>query len=266
MFDFHMHSSFSADCSVPMEDMVKGAIQKGMKTICFTEHIDYEYPDETITFDIDYTAYSNEINKLREQYGKDITITKGIEIGLQPHLLDRYEQLIASNPFEFAILSLHTVERKALHYGELFIGKTTEEAFQAYYDELLHCVKNFNAYSILGHIDLIKRYSTETVKEPFHDVLKEIFSIIIPQGKGIEINTSGVRYGMTSNLPSRDILELYKAAGGEIITLGSDAHKPEDIGFQFKESIHLLQDIGFQYVATYENDQPIFHKIDSLVF
>lgn len=262
MFDFHMHSSFSADCPIPMEEMVKGAIRKGLQHICFTEHIDYDYPDETITFDFDYTTYSNEIERLRNQYGKHISITKGVEIGIQPHLLNRYEQLMTTNEFEFTILSLHTVEKKALHYGELFIGRTTEQAYETYYEELLHSVKNFSAYSILGHIDLIKRYSTETVEEPFHDILKEIFSIIIPQGKGIEINTSGVRYGMTSNLPSRDILELYKAMGGEIITIGSDAHKPEDIAFQFKESIDVLKEIGFQYVATFENKKPVFHKID----
>ena len=264
MFDYHMHSSFSGDCNVDMEDMVKGAIAKGLAEICFTEHIDYDYPDDSIEFDFDKRKYSERIDELRRKYDGQIHIKKGVEIGVQPHLLDRYDEMLNEESFDFIICSMHTVARKGLHYGDLFRGITVEEASLKYYNELLHCVRNFDNYSILGHIDLIKRYAPEVVDNDFHDVMREIFNVIIPAGKGIELNTSGVRYGLPNGLPSDDVLKLYKECGGEIITLGSDAHKPGDIAFDFKESLELLQSIGFEYIATFEGLKPALHPIAKL--
>ncbi|WP_432357870.1 histidinol-phosphatase HisJ family protein [Sporosarcina sp. UB5] len=261
MFDYHMHSSFSGDCNIDMEEMVKGAIAKGVREICFTEHIDYDYPDDSIEFDFDKRKYSERINELRNLYEGKIRIRKGVEIGVQPHLLERYDEMLKAESFDFIICSMHTVERKGLHYGDLFKGISVEEASLKYYNELLYCVKNFTNYSILGHVDLIKRYAPEVVDINFHDVLREIFNVIIPDGKGIELNTSGVRYGLSNGLPSDDVLKLYKECGGEIITLGSDAHKPDDIAFDFEESIELLRSLGFDYIATFEGLKPTFHPI-----
>lgn len=265
MFDYHMHSSFSADCSIPMEEMVQQAIRNGLTEICFTEHIDYEYPDKSIVFDFDKQKYTTTIEKLRAEYGNEIIIKKGVEIGVQPHILSQCRQVATSNQFDFIICSLHTLQKTSLHYKEIFQTVTAEKAFQLYYDELFHCIQQFQQYSVLGHVDLIKRYSDEFVDNPFHDVLTTIFNEIIPAGKGIELNTSGFRYGLESGMPSEDILRLYKQCGGEILTLGSDAHRPSEIAFHFRESLQLIQSIGFTYIATFDQLQPSFHKIDTLL-
>lgn len=265
MFDYHMHSHFSADCDVPMEDMIVGAIEKGLTEICFTEHIDYEYPDDTIVFEFDLKEYDETLKNLGEKYEGQIRLKKGIEIGVQPHLLGRYETLIDEVDFDFVICSMHTTEKKSLHYGELFIGKTIEEAYKVYYNELLACVKNFKGFTVLGHVDLIKRYAKEQPPALFHDELTAIFNEIIPAGKGIELNTSGVRYGLSHGMPSADVLRLYKQCGGEIITLGSDAHRVSELAFDFRESLELLQSIGFNYIATFDKQQPEFHSISKLI-
>src|SRR5699024_1164147 len=115
MFDFHMHSDFSADCSVAMEDMICRAIDKGLTEICFTEHIDYEYPDKDFIFEFDLQAYDKRIKNLQQKYADQITVRKGIELGLQPYLLDRYDRLMATERFDFSILSIHTADKKGLH-------------------------------------------------------------------------------------------------------------------------------------------------------
>jgi histidinol-phosphatase (PHP family) len=265
MFDYHMHSHFSADCITSMEDMVVGSIEKGLKEICFTEHIDYEYPDETIVFDLDLNEYSETIINLQKKYDGQIRLKKGIEIGVQPHLLHKYEALMDNESFDFVICSMHTTEKKSLHYGEIFEGRTIEEAYKVYYDELFDCVKKYKGFNVLGHVDLVKRYSKEQPSNRFHDELSAIFNEIIPAGKGIELNTSGVRYGLPHAMPSDDVLKLYKQCGGEIITLGSDAHRVEEIAFDFKESLELLQSVGFNYIATFDQQQPTFHAIEGLL-
>lgn len=264
MFDFHMHSNFSADSDTPMEEMIETAIEKGLKKICFTEHIDYEYPDPTITFDLDLPKYDQTIKAMQEKYGEKITIKKGVEIGVQPYLLERYEQMLAKETFDFIICSMHTADKKGLHSGDFFANRTPEQSYQLYYEELLYCVENFKEYSILGHLDLVKRYKKLTTDEDFHDIISEIFKVIIPDGKGIEVNASGFAYGLGFAMPSVDILKLYKEHNGEIITIGSDAHESRHLAHRFPEILDLLESIGFKYIATFANLEPTFHPIAKL--
>ena len=173
---------------------------------------------------------------------------------------------MAQEKFDFVICSMHTTDGKGLHSGDLFKDRTIEEAYQVYYEELLFCIRHFENYNVLGHLDLVKRYTVDRPsKQLFHDIITEIFKIIIPQGKGIEINTSGTRYGLSHAMPSVDILKLYKTYGGEIITLGSDAHRVTEIAYEFKDALELLDSIGFQYVTTFDKMQPHFHTITQLL-
>src|SRR5699024_11463157 len=119
--------------------------------------------------------------------------------------------------------------------------------------------------NILGHLDLVKRYKRLDVNRNFHEIIREIFREIIPKGKGIEINTSGFAYGLGSAMPSEDILQLYKDCGGEIITIGSDAHKAEHVAHEFPQSLKLLQKVGFEYIATFAKQRPTFHRIDEII-
>lgn len=266
MFDFHMHSDFSADCSVSMEKMVIASIEKGLKGICFTEHIDYDYPSKDFIFEFNLDDYAKRIAELQEKYHGIIEINKGVEIGVQPHLSARYNALLKETSFDFVICSMHTTDKKDLHFGELFKNRTIESAYQLYYDELLDCIKNVNNFNVLGHLDLVKRYTIDRQPDhDFHDVITTIFKEIIPAGKGIELNTSGVRYGLAGGMPSDDILKLYLDCGGEIITLGADAHRETEVAFQFNDSLKLLKSIGFKYVSTFKNQEPKFHAIDQLL-
>lgn len=266
MFDYHMHSTFSADCETPMERTIERAIEIGLKEICFTEHIDYDYPDKDWVFEFDLKEYDEKIQEVQAAYREKIRIKKGVEIGLQPHVLSRYEELMKGENFDFVICSLHAAEGKELHYGEFFEGKTVDEAFELYYKELLSCVRNFKQFSVLGHLDLVKRYTNEKSTNNFDDIIREIFKEIIPAGKGIEINTSGYRYGLESGMPSFDILKLYQACGGEFITLGSDSHVAKTVAEDFDLAISHAKAAGLKYVATYTDGEPEFHPIDQLKF
>lgn len=265
MFDYHLHSNFSADCETPMEETIEQAIKTGLKEICFTEHIDYEYPDPTISFELDLPQYNKKLQAVRNLYGDQIRIKKGVELGLQPHQIQDYRTLMERESFDFVICSMHTADKKDLHSGNFFANKTVDEAYRQYYEELLYCVTHFQAYNVLGHLDLVKRYTKERSTDDFHDVISEIFQVIIPNGKGIELNTSGFRYGLGSGMPSVDILKLYKEHGGEIITVGSDSHVASTVAYQFKESYELLNDMGFKYIATFDKQEPILHPIKELI-
>ncbi|MEF3328984.1 histidinol-phosphatase HisJ family protein [Oceanobacillus oncorhynchi] len=261
MYDFHMHSSFSADCEAEMEKMVQEAINKGMEEIAFTEHLDVDYPDKEWDFSFDTEAYQKKLEGLREKYQDRIKIRKGIEVGVQPHVLKETSDFIERLDPEFIICSMHSANKQDLHSGEFFEDRTVDEAYRIYFEEYYECLKNFKNYHILGHLDLVSRYASGGWEHVPQDIMEEILKLVISEGKGIELNTSGYKYGMNAPLPSKNLLRLYRKLGGEIITLGSDAHRPEEIAAHFEEAKEILTDCGFSYICSMNEDEVQYHSI-----
>lgn len=264
-YDYHIHSSFSEDCSVDMEIIVKRAIELGIKEICFTDHIDYDMTLEGIPEEIfDPVEYTKEINRLRGIYSGQISIKKGVEIGLQPHIKQKCMDFVAKNDFDFAICSMHTSDKLDIYHGHFFEGKTPKQAYAKYFEELYNSIENNPYYSVLGHYDLLKRHvkhdGDKIMKENF-DIIEATFKRVIEDGKGIEINASGFKYNLGHTLPTRDFLQLYKELGGEIITTGSDSHGTGYIADHFDYVYHLLKETGFRYITTFDKMKPQFVKI-----
>lgn len=287
--DYHIHTYYSDDSTYPMEQVVKDAISKGITDLCFTDHVDYGIKEDAdkLTpeqrhelkvkiqnpnvpqYNVDYPAYVAEYHDLKEKYADKINLKLGMEFGLQIHTIPQYQKLFNSYPFDFIIMSCHQVENKEFWTQEFQQGRSQEEYNQRYYDEILAQVKNYHDYSVLGHLDLIARYDKAGIY-PFakiQDKIAEILKIVIADGKGIELNTSSVRYkihnvqGELELTPSREIFALYKELGGRIITVGSDSHKPEHLGAYIAEQSQELKKLGFKEICTFEKMQPIFHKL-----
>jgi len=266
MYDFHVHSSFSGDCKYPMEKMVKGAIEKNLKMISFTDHIDYEYGESQLDFAFETLDYLKEVKRLKSKFKQNIEVLSGIELGIQPHLGSKIPDLIDLNAFDFVIMSLHIVEGKEIHEGNFYKGKTSLQAYQGYYNDLLWSLESFDDFDVVGHLNIVERYGKYLDKildiEEYQDVLINVLKKIISMEKGIEVNTSGIRYGMDSFLPGIEILKLYKSLGGEIITIGSDAHRPDDIGFGYRDVISLLREVGFKHICIFRNRKKQFIRIE----
>ena len=131
---------------------------------------------------------------------------------------------------------------------------------------MLDCLKKYKDYDVVGHFNVIDRY-TDRIPDPsvYMDLVEEILRVVVSDGKGLEINTSSFRYGMGERTtPAKEILRLYKELGGEIITIGSDAHKPKDLGYYFDHAVEMIKDTGINYLATYEQRKLNLLKLDSL--
>lgn len=273
--DYHVHSDYSDDSWYLMEEIVKDAIQLGLEEICFTDHVDYGVkpdwrPEEEFQAgknkevkNVHYKLYFSELEKLSEKYEKNITIKKGLEFGMQVHTIPQFEKLYQSYDFDFILLSVHQIENKEFWTGEFQKGHTHQESYDEYYDEMYRLVTSYNDYSVLAHMDLVRRYLDKEVDlfEYSKDKIMKILKKVIADNKGIELNTSSVRYEINGFTPSIEILKLYHELGGKIITIGSDSHKPEHLGFHIKESKKLLKDIGFTQFCTFDKMEPIFHKL-----
>ena len=200
--DYHVHTYYSDDSVHPMEDVVTEAIGLGMAEICFTDHVDYgiKVDPENLTgeekigkiLNVDYRAYFEELGRLKEKYAGNIVIREGLEFGMQTHTIDSFQKLYDRFELDFVILSCHQVGDKEFWTQEFQTGKTQKEYNDSYYQEILDVISRNKDYSVLGHLDLIKRYDIEgdypfeSVKEIISEILKQV----IQEGKGIEVNTS----------------------------------------------------------------------------
>lgn len=273
--DYHVHCDYSDDSHHLMEDVVKDAIELGLEEICFTDHVDYGvkpdwedahlakiYRGESV-LNVDYPRYFEEIKYLQEKYKGQLVIKKGLEFGIQMHTLDKFKALYDTYPMDFVLLSIHQIEDLEFWTGDYQKGRSYEACYARYYQEMLDVVRSFSDYSCLAHMDLVRRY-LDKEKDEFElckEDITKILKTIIADGKGIEVNTSNVRYGINGLTPSIEILKLYHQLGGKIITIGSDSHKKEHLGFNIEESKQILKDIGFKYYCTFDKMKAIYHLL-----
>lgn len=274
--DYHMHTYYSDDSQYEMEKAVKKAIDLGLNEICFTDHVDYgiklEHEDymrlneeerKNRVANVDYTRYFEEIRQLQIKYKDRITIKQGMEFGIQTHTIPAFQTLFDRYDFDFIILSCHQVEDKEFWTQDFQKGRSQQAYNERYYEEILNVIKVYKDYSVLGHLDLLKRYDLEG-EYPFEktkDIITEILKIVIADKKGIEINTSSFYYGLKDLMPSKNILKLYHDLGGTILTIGSDSHKEDQVGAHIEEIQEELKKIGFKHICTFDKMKPIFHEL-----
>lgn len=266
-WDCHMHSSFSGDSQTPTETMILQAINLGLEGLCFTEHLDPDYPPvpEDVDFSLDLEAYQKELIRLRESYGSRIQIRFGVELGLQPQLEDHYRELLSQVPFDFVIGSSHIVHGYDPYYPEFFQGRRESRCYMEYFESVLENLSCFSEMDVYGHLDYIVRYGPNQDHEysygRYQDILDEILRTLIRKGCGIEINTGGLHDGLGEPNPCAAIIRRYRQLGGEIITVGSDAHNPEQIGYGFSRAAEILRECGFSYYTVFKGRKPEFLPI-----
>lgn len=273
--DYHVHSSFSDDSEYPMEEVIKQAIKIGLDELCFTEHVDYGVKNEwqfeddedlvsdKRVYNCNYKEYIEEFERCKDIYGDRINLKFGIEFGIQEHTISKFQRDFERFSFDFVILSCHQVEDMEFFIYKFQEGKTQEDYNQKYYEEILKVVRKYKNYSVLGHLDLIKRYD-KAGDYPFHNtkpIITEILKQVIKDGKGIEVNTSNFRYKLNDLTPSREILKLYKELGGEVLTIGSDSHAESHLGHKIEDIKNELRTLGFTKICTFDKMEKTFHQL-----
>jgi histidinol-phosphatase (PHP family) len=264
--DCHVHCNYSDDSVAQADDEVKYAHEIGLKGITFTDHYDLDYPNPKYHFAFNVVERRQELAELSDRYQDKISVYNGIEIGIQPHVVKQSLEIVQHGHFDFVICSTHAVDGFSLcSQSGFFEGKTKEQAYRRYLEEIYAAITNFTDYDIVGHIGYVRRYGPYAQRsmpyKQYQDILDMILKKVIELGKGIEINTSGFFYKLGTPIPELDLLKRYKQLGGEIITIGSDAHKVEHIGDSFDTGVEMLKQAGFAYVAHFDNRQPVFELL-----
>ncbi len=266
-WDTHMHSHYSGDSEAAPRDMIESAISRGLSGICFTDHLDLDYKETPGYFDLDFEHYEAEIAGLKKEYQDRIEVLWGIELGLQPHVASENNAIINAFPWDFVIGSSHLVDTIDIYFPSFYEGRTERSAYRRYFESILENLAVYDNFDVYGHLDYVVRYGQNKNRffsyEKYADLIDEILLTLIARGKGIELNMAGFKYGLGHPNPTEDILRRYRQLGGEIITLGSDGHKPEQIAWDYAKVPALLQEAGFDYFTVFKGRKPEFIKIAS---
>lgn len=261
MFDFHTHSTVSFDGRGRPEEMVRAAQSAGLREICFTDHIDYDIHSAPNAMAFDTAVYNAAYDHLEAE---NLKIRFGMEYGLRPHNQEQFLKDLQRRPFDFVLGSVHFVGDLDVYYAEFWKDKSVAEAERQFLEETLTCVQAHDQFDVLAHLTFLSKspYNTAHTRleySPHQEIVDEILRALVKKGKGLELNTSGMdRCG--GYLPTADFFRRFKQLGGEIVTVGSDAHAPDRVGQYTADACTILKEI-FGYVCTFENRSPIFHKL-----
>lgn len=269
--DYHMHSTISPDGFSTAEEMCQAAIDRGLQEIAMTEHFEIYTPGFTPDGGF-YTVFDEETlrqsqkayEQCKRKFDGQLVIRHGLEVG-QPQVNPEFVKRVMSGfAFDYLIGSAHKMQNIDLSMEDYATTDLNNLALRNL--EAIYTLVNQEDFDCLGHIDLIKRYAAKHGKKvllrDYPDELGDIFKRLIERGKGIEINTSALRQEAKETLPSLPILKLYRDLGGEIVTVGSDAHRTTDVAAGFDTVYHMLREAGFTHVALYENRNCHFYAID----
>ena len=262
--DYHMHSSYSGDSDAKQESMILSAINKGITHICFTDHQDFDFPvDEECPagyFEFNTDQYFFDVAMLKAKYDELISINIGVELGMQEHLAESNDVYVGQYDFDFVIASSHLCHGKDPYRASFYEGRTEKEAYHEYFQSIYDNIKLFQNFDVYGHLDYALRYgptkNQNFVLDEYKEEIDKILHILIDNGKGIEVNTSGYAKGMNGPNPCKDIILEYKKLGGEILTIGSDAHKPSDIAADYDKAEALIKECGFDHYYIFNQRKP----------
>ena len=261
MFDSHTHSRVSFDTDSDPRDMLAAAEAMGLRELCFTDHYDYRN-DPAGEHDLfSLTEYAEAYDGL---YSEKVKIRRGIEFGMTEWNMAELAAVCAARPFDFVIGSVHSIGGGDPYFAEYWEGKTVKESFEEGLLQTLACVQAHDGFDVLGHLNYVCKSPNMPEKKllryrDYADMCDEIMRVLVSKGKGMEINTSG-KDCVGVFLPDRDFLLRFRELGGEIVTVGSDAHTPDRVGKYVEEAVKMAKEI-FGYVCTFEARKPIFHKI-----
>ena len=262
--DCHNHSCCSADSQAPLQEMAQAAAQMGLAELCTTDHLDLIGRGGLVRESWDWKPVLDQYEQAKAACPKGLELRLGLELGSAQFFPERARQMVDGVPLDMVLGSAHNTspERGGLDYIEF---QYTDEdmchrMLEGYFDSLL-TLADMDVIDVLAHLPYVLRYMNDRdgnriTLERHRDQIDRILTKLIQRGAGLEFNTNRNRGGMVERW--RPILERYRQRGGEIVTLGSDAHWPEHVGLGIPEGAQLLRDVGYRYYAVYRQRKPEF--------
>jgi len=261
LVDCHLHSEHSCDGQAPLAALCRRALQLGFSHLCPTEHADFDPQDPGYGY-LDVEVYSQAVTGCREQFARQIALLKGVEIDYQSRFDAGVRDFLAQYTFDLVIGSVHYVDGLYLR-DALLDAYDPDTAYRRYFNAVREAAAS-GLFDVVGHLDLLKRHGVPRwgAFDPCHyaDEIDAVLHAAVASGTGLEINTGGLRQAPGETFPGLKTLRRYRELGGQVLTLGSDAHRAANVGRNIRDGLALAQAAGFKAIAVFVDRQP--HWLD----
>ena len=242
LIDYHIHTRLCKHANGVPGDYVKQAIKKGFLEIGFADHNpmpkDYD-PENRMTI-LELPNYINMINELKSGYS-EIDVKLGIEVDYFPKYIDYVKKIVEENEFDYVLGAVHFLGNWGIDndkYIDEFKKRDINEVYREYFDTVKDAAEA-KIFDIIAHFDLVKKFGYRP-ENGYLEIAVDALETIKKNDICLEINTSGLRKEAKEIYPNDEI--LFKAYELNIpITLGSDSHKPSEVGWHFKETVEKLK-------------------------
>lgn len=252
LFDTHMHTRFSTDSRMTLAEAEERARELNLGII-ITEHMDLAYPEpEAFTFDVNNYFATYESHRRND-------LLLGIEIGMRDDCVEANRDIVVNHPFDFVIGSIHLVENIDIYQESFYQNRTKEEVYRQYFNAMITCLEQYDFIDSLGHIDYICRYARFDDPElyflDFQTDIDLVLSQLAQRDQAIEINTR--RLWMPEAIEALlPVYHRFRELGGRFVTIGSDAHKQQNVGKGLQIGMEMAETCGLIPVY-YQERKPI---------
>lgn len=268
LIDSHSHTLISPDCETPLLAMAEGAIAHGVGVFHTTDHCDLLDYDGIPVTTFDWPAAKANYHAAKERVEGRLELHLGVELGSVTFAPEVARRIIAEGgeDVDFVLGSAHNwvgaYENREMYLFDFSDPALARAAVDTYLEQARELVHRYpDCYDSLAHLvyplRYIRRDGNHISLEEYPDTVRDIFTQIARTDHALELNTWQGR-DLDIWLP---LLRIYRECGGRYVTLGADAHTPEEIGKGIPEAYELLKTAGFTAVTTFVRRRPVEHKI-----
>ncbi len=262
LIDMHVHTDNSPDGVHSPMYICEQAVKNNLGAIAFTDHCEVDtYYEDKYNSMVFHSFF--ECSKAKAAFRGQILVLIGLEIGQPANDIILADKIVNEKPYDFILGSIHTPKGydgkdiKEIKYNEIDVYKFME----AYFRELSE-VANWKGCDCLSHITapmrrIQGRYAIDFDYSKIQTATDNLLKEVISNGKAIEINTSGLRQPIGRTMPEEAIVKRYRELGGTKLTVGSDAHKAQDVGAGLVDGIMIAKRCGFNKLTFYVKREPI---------
>jgi histidinol-phosphatase (PHP family) len=261
--DWHIHPDYSLDASGTVNEYCQRAVELGLEEICFTTH----YDSDPLRKEIDpfmridgklvplsadtVNRYVEDVKEADERYGpRGVSVRAGLEVDYAPHIEENLRKDLAGFDLDYRLGSVHCLDHIAITASSeaetYFKKKSCEEMVSEYYNVLGQAVES-GLFDAVAHLDIYKKYGLgfygEKILTAHQGLVEPVLELMVKHDVGMEINTGVLRKGHKEFSPGVEILDPAIRMGVKIVALGSDAHKPSQVGKGIQEAYLLVEEL-----------------------
>lgn len=256
MIDYHIHTSLCNHADGAMETYIRRAVERGFREICFLDHLTVRGSVCVCGTGLSMTPgeiplYFQAVQRFKHRYRGTISVKAGIEIDFNPAYTNLFVDILGTYAFDVVGSSVHFVDDLDIVSSKSGWKNGEMDADHIYglYFEQLEKMLDHDYFDVICHLDLVKKFGRRS-RKAFDGELEAILSKIAAKHLTVEINTSGYDNPVKELYPSPVLIR--KCFEKRIsVTLGSDAHRPENIGRHYDTALSLLRSAGYRTVSTF---------------